>query len=419
MAQKISGRLLAYILSVFLAGLGIFLYVYQAYPGISIEGAIAFGLLVLVTDNLAVMLPKAGAVSVAGSILMACLFVNGPVTASLISILQLLHVADFKNREPWYKYLFNGGQFLLAVGIGGIIFKTINRSGAFALQGEVVLAVVLSSLAYFVINTGLTAIAVSASTPERTSAIHTWLYNYAWLFPFHILVSIVAVGIALLYLRFGSVSLLFSTLPLILTQYIWLLTLRERKGVLDNIINMVRIMEAKDVYTAGHSRRVAQYAEKIGRELRLNEFEIDNLKNAAYLHDVGKIQIDLSVLNNEEQLSSEARKIFQSHVTVSAEITGSITYTKPISDIIWSHHERYDGQGYPRGLKGDEIPILAAILSVADSFDAMTTKRPYRDPFPLEKAVQEIELNSGKMYHPAVVEAFLKSAQKGNFLVEE
>ncbi|GFP35583.1 putative two-component system response regulator, partial [Candidatus Hakubella thermalkaliphila] len=83
------------------------------------------------------------------------------------------------------------------------------------------------------------------------------------------------------------------------------------------------------------------------------------------------------------------------------------------------NHERYDGQGYPRGLKGDEIPILAAILSVADSFDAMTTKRPYRDPFPFEKAVQEIELNSGKMYHPAVVEAFLKSAQKGNFLVEE
>lgn len=419
MAQRISSRLLAYIVLVFVGGLGIFFYVYRAYPGISVEGLIAFGLLVLLTDNLAVALPKAGVVSVAGSILMACLFVNGPATASLISLLQLLNISDFKNKKPWYKYLFNGGQFLLAVGVAGMIFKTINRSGAFALQGDVILAVVLSSLAYFVINTGLTAIVVSASIPERTSAINIWLYNYAWLFPFHILVSIVAVGIALLYLRFGSVSLLFSTLPLILTQYIWLLTLRERKAVLDNIINMVRIMEAKDVYTAGHSRRVAQYAEKIGRELRLNEFEIGNLKNAAYLHDVGKIQIDLSILNNEEQLSLEARKIFQSHVTVSAEITRSITYTKPISDIIWSHHERYDGQGYPRGFKGDEIPILAAILSVADSFDAMTTKRPYRDPFPFEKAVQEIELNSGKMYHPAVVEAFLKSAQKGNFLVEE
>ncbi len=418
MAQKISGRLLAYIFLVFLGGLGILFYVYQAYPGISPAAILAFGFLLLVAENLAVALPKAGAVSVAGSIAMACLFVGGPAAASFVSLLQILRIADFKNREPWYKYLFNGGQFLLAVGVAGIIFKTINRSGAFALQGDVILAVVLSSLAYFVINTGLTAIAVSASIPERTSAINIWLYNYAWIFPFHILVSVLSVGIAALYLRFGPISLLFTTLPLILAQYIYLLTIKERKAVLDNIINMVRIMEAKDVYTAGHSRRVAQYAEKIGRELRLNEYEIDNLKNAAYLHDVGKIQIDLSVLNREGQLSSEARKIFESHVSVSAEITRSIAYTKSISDIIWSHHERYDGQGYPRGLKGDQIPILAAILSVADSFDAMTTKRPYRDPFPFEKAVQEIELNSGKMYHPAAVEAFLKSAQKGNFLVE-
>ncbi len=388
------------------------IYSYKVNLIFSIYGAVVFGLLLFFANNMSVSLPRAGSVSVANGLALACLFIFGPTTASVISILELLNISDIRSKKAWYKYFFNAGQLLISITAAGFIYRIFDQDITGRFSFMLALAIFCSSLAYYIFNTWLTAIVISIS--EGVSPLNLWIYNFLWILPFHFIVTVVAVGVSLLYLSFGWVSLLFTVLPLILAQYIYLLSVRERKAVLENIIGLVRIMEAKDEYTAGHSKRVAEYAEKIARELRLNEYEIDRLKNAAYLHDAGKVQVELSVLHKRDPLTSSDWEMIKKHSTISADIARDIPITRPIADVILYHHERYDGKGYPSQISSDQIPLASCILSVADAFDAMTTKRPYRNAMTIEKAIKEVIDNSGKMFNPEVVRAFIKVVEKNN-----
>ncbi|MCL5985134.1 MAG: HD-GYP domain-containing protein [Actinobacteria bacterium] len=410
-----SKKLFIYIALVFMGGAAMLIYSYKVNPNFSINGAVVFGLLLFLANNMSVSLPRAGSVSVANGLALACLFIFGPTTASMISLLELLNISDIRSRKAWYKYLFNAGQLLISITAAGFIYWLFNLNIAERFSLMLALAIFCSSLAYYLFNTWLTAIAISIS--EGVSPLNLWIYNFLWILPFHVIVTIIAVGVSMLYLSYGWVSLLFTVLPLILAQYIYLLSIRERKSVLENIINLVRIMEAKDEYTAGHSKRVAEYAERIARELGLNEYEVDRLKNAAYLHDAGKVQVELSVLHKKDPLTKSDWEMIKKHSTISADIARDIPITRSIADVILHHHERYDGEGYPNHISGNQIPMASCILSVADAFDAMTTKRPYRNAMILEDAIKEIMDNSGKMFNPEVVKAFLKVAEKNSFSI--
>jgi len=412
---NISKKLFIYIALVFMGGAAMLVCSYEVNPKFSISGAVAFGLLLIFANNMSVSLPRAGSVSVANGLALACLFIFGPTTASLISLLELLNISDIRAKKAWYKYFFNAGQLLVSITAAGFIYWLFGQNITEKFSFIMALAIFCSSLAYYLFNTWLTAIAISIS--EGVSPINLWIYNFLWILPFHFIVTFVAVGASLLYLRYGWVSLLFTVLPLILAQYIYLLSVKERKSVLENIINLVRIMEAKDEYTAGHSRRVAEYAERIARELGLNEYEVDRLKNAAYLHDAGKVQVELSILHKKGPLAKSDWDMIKKHSTISADIARDIPITRSIADVILYHHERYDGEGYPSGLRGDQIPLTSSILTVADAFDAMTTKRPYRDAMTQEDAIKEVIDNSGKMFNPEVVKAFLKVAGKNNLSI--
>jgi len=407
-----SKKLFIYIALVLIGGVTMLVYSYRANPDVSISGAVVFGLLLFFANNMSVSLPRAGSVSVANGLALACLFIFGPTTASLISLLELLNIADIRAKKAWYKYFFNAGQLLISITAAGFIYRLFDQNISERFTFMLALAILCSSIAYYLFNTWLTAIAISVS--EGVSPVNLWIYNFLWILPFHFIVTMVAVGVSLLYLQFGWVSLLFTVLPLILAQYIYLLSVKERRSVLENIINLVRVMEAKDEYTAGHSKRVAEYAEKIARELGLNEYEVDRLKNAAYLHDAGKVQIELSVLHKKEPLTVSDWEMIKKHSTISADVARDIPITRPIADVILYHHERYDGEGYPSHLSGDQIPLASCILCVADAFDAMTTKRPYRNAMSLQDAIKEVIDNRGKMFNPEVVDAFLKVVEKNN-----
>ena len=178
-------------------------------------------------------------------------------------------------------------------------------------------------------------------------------------------------------------------------------------------------IEAKDEYTRGHSYRVAEYSALIARELNWDEDDIRNLKNAAYLHDIGKIGIPDNILNKPVKLTDEELGVIKEHTVIGAEILKNITLIDHVKEAARSHHERYDGRGYPDGLKGEEIPLYARIIAVADSFDAMKSRRIYRSPLDDQVVYNEIFQNRGTQFDPELADIFLKLLDEERVITEK
>lgn len=179
------------------------------------------------------------------------------------------------------------------------------------------------------------------------------------------------------------------------------------KAYLESIETLRYTVEAKDPYTRGHSDRVSAYSVLIGEKLELQEEEIKTLRIGGLFHDIGKIGIPDSILLKEAKLSDDEYSQIKNHPAIGAHILNNATIFQDILPIVMHHHERYDGNGYPGKLKGEAIPYLARITAVADTFDAMTSKRTYRDALPLQTVISEIERCSGSQFDPAIASAFL------------
>lgn len=175
----------------------------------------------------------------------------------------------------------------------------------------------------------------------------------------------------------------------------------------------------KDLYTGGHTKRVAIFAEKIGRELGLSYKDLQDLKIAAILHDIGKIGIEDKILKKKAPLTKEEFEIMKNHPRLGYEILGHIDGLEEVIDGMRFHHERPDGKGYPYGLDGKDIPVIAHIISVADTFDAMISTRPYRKGLPPMEAYDEICKNAGTQFEESVVEAFKRFFEKSTMFKSE
>ena len=180
------------------------------------------------------------------------------------------------------------------------------------------------------------------------------------------------------------------------------------KTHIEMVMAFSEALDAKDQYTAGHSRRVMEYSVGIAQHMKLPENEIERVKKAALLHDIGKIGIPDIVLHKAAKLTEEEFAVIKSHTEIGATILKSIKSFKDFVPSVYHHHERYDGKGYPHGIKGEKIPLHARIIAVADTFDAMTSNRPYRKAFPLETALSEMERNKGVQLDPNIAAVFLK-----------
>ncbi len=177
------------------------------------------------------------------------------------------------------------------------------------------------------------------------------------------------------------------------------------------IATLISVIEAKDAYTRSHSENVAKYSVAIAKEMALSDDQIDLINKAAQLHDIGKIGIDDSILNKPGKLTAEEFDIIKEHPMKAQEILKPLDFLNDAIELIRQHHERYDGKGYPSGNKGDQIPIGARIMAVADTYDAMISGRPYRQSlFSKDQVIEEIRQNAGTQFDPKVVEAFLRIA---------
>lgn len=176
---------------------------------------------------------------------------------------------------------------------------------------------------------------------------------------------------------------------------------------LDTIEILRKTVEAKDEYTRGHSDRVAEYSLLIGEKLHLSRDEMNTLRIGALFHDIGKIGIPDSILAKDDQLTDEEYNEIKKHPTIGANILSSSAIFTNILPIVEHHHERYDGKGYPSGLSGTSIPFMARIVAVADTFDAMCSKRSYRNSLSFSQAVSEIDKCKGTQFDPEIANVFL------------
>ena len=175
----------------------------------------------------------------------------------------------------------------------------------------------------------------------------------------------------------------------------------------DTIKALAATIDAKDPYTRGHSQRVMEYALLAGRALSFSGEELEVLEYAGVLHDIGKIAIDASILNKPDTLTPQEWDIMHEHSVVGANIIREIPFLEKASELVLHHHERYDGNGYPDGLKGEDIPMGARLLAVADAFDTMTTDRSYRPALTFDYTISELNGCSGTQFCPVAVEAFI------------
>ena len=190
---------------------------------------------------------------------------------------------------------------------------------------------------------------------------------------------------------------------------------KQRKSICEQAVRtLLYALECKDNYTHGHCMRVAYFSLCLGKELGMNEEELYELEIAALFHDIGKIGTPDEILRKPSRLEEEEFLIMKKHPELSGEILSQFTEFKNVGKFARHHHERYDGRGYPDRLKGDEIPFFSRIILIADTFDAMTSTRPYRKGLPYQVAFNELIEFSGSQFDPELVKHFIKAMEKEN-----
>lgn len=190
---------------------------------------------------------------------------------------------------------------------------------------------------------------------------------------------------------------------------------QTHEAMLGTVRVLSRIVELRDPRTAGHQQGVARLAVAIGQELGLTGERLEGLRIAATLHDIGNIAISSDILSKPGRLSEAEFDLVKGHVTASHELLRDVPFPWPVAEIVWQHHERMDGSGYPRGLKGKELSLEARILAVADTVEAMCSRRPHRPPVEIADTLEEIEANAGQLYDPEVTAACLRLLRNKGF----
>ncbi len=194
---------------------------------------------------------------------------------------------------------------------------------------------------------------------------------------------------------------------------------RMQRSYLGTITSLAHAVEAKDPYTSGHTERVAEVALLLARELDFDDSQLAAVKVGAIIHDIGKVGTPDQILSKPGALTADEIREIRKHPEVASQIVAELELPTAVKQMVRSHHERFDGDGYPDGLVGDQIPLAARILSVAEALDAMTSDRPYRDAMPLDVACAEVRENAGTQFCPRVVAALTKSlAQSRSFWAE-
>jgi putative nucleotidyltransferase with HDIG domain len=313
-------------------------------------------------------------------------------------------------RKPVYKAGFNTAQTVLALGAAGLAYKWFG--GEYSLESlpfnRSFPAFMLAAAVFFGVNSAAVSYVVSVTREEGFP--RTWRDLTGGIIVFDLAISPLAYLVHVLYALWGPVALLLSVIPLIGLRYSYGVNLQLKQLNRDLLRVLVKTIEARDPYTSGHSIRVAERSRQMAEAMKLPPGQTQLIETGALLHDLGKIDMAYGeILRQAGPLTPEQRELIRAHPDKGVGIVGSVrSVSKDVLDCIRHHHEWYDGSGYPTGISGEEIPLGARIIMIADSVDAMATDRPYRSALTPEKIRQELIENQGTQFDPKVVAAALR-----------
>jgi len=283
---------------------------------------------------------------------------------------------------------------------------------AFHVHESVIL--MLTGMMVFVLGTAPVAMVIAA-IEKKASVATIWRENYFWYFPFYLVGAGLAgaIGLAIQYGGWQTAALVVPAAYAAYRSYnLYLHRVEEQKRHTDEMSGLhlrtiealALAIEAKDQTTANHLARVKVYAMEVGRELGLSPIELQALQAAALLHDIGKLAVPEYIISKPGKLTREEFEKMKIHPVVGAEILERVEFPYPVCPLVRSHHEKWNGNGYPDGLKGEEIPMGARILAAVDCLDALASDRQYRPALPLDEAMSKVAAESGISFDPRVVE---------------
>lgn len=409
--MKLGKKTILYIFFLLTLAIILFTLIYTNHSSISLKDILFWGILAAIAESLLVFLPNNDVgLSVGSAINVAAILSGGPLLGTTTSIIGfLLRVTNVPERgyiyllnTPYFVTIYNISQATIMTSLMGILY--INTGGVI---GEFyIFQTVFILLMGILINTLIISGLISITEEQKFTLL--WMENIKGTFLGAIAVGTLGIIIFLAFISYGYGAVILFFGPLLLARYSFKLYIDMRNVYISTIETLNKTIEAKDPYTSGHGNRVEEYSVMLAEEYGLSYHTIENIKKAAILHDIGKIGINDSILHKPGKLSEEEYKEIKKHPVIGADILEKMDFLEGVAQIVRYHHERYDGKGYPEGLKGDEIPIESHILAIADSYDAMTTDRPYRGALERETALDEIKKNAGSQFHPSLAEIFVE-----------
>lgn len=380
----------------------------QPFPIASkdLPGLAVLGLLIFVSEYLAVPLPRGGgSVSVSSPLIYTALMVYGVRKATWLACVATISLKELSPVVPREAFLFNRAVLTICTATAGSIFQWLGGDpGSLSLKRGVI-PLVACALSYTLVNAGLVMIALSLQrgVPLRT----LWATNFVWSLPSLLALVPLAAIMSSVLVNSGPLSIALFFLPLLAARQSFGRYIELRQVFLETVRALVQALDAKDPCTRGHSERVARWSAAIGRALRLPEAEVELLQYIGLLHDIGKVGIRDAVLKKPGTYTINEYIEMKAHPNVGANILAGIKLLGQAASWVRYHHERYDGTGFPEGLKKEEIPLGARIISVADAFDAMISERPYKKALSPAQAIEELKRCAGTQFDPAIVQVMI------------
>jgi putative nucleotidyltransferase with HDIG domain len=369
--------------------------------------------LTLVASALPVRLPTGTVASVSFAPLMASIVLGGPTAGAIVAAIGTTDSRELRGDVPWYGTLFNHSALVISAVLAGIPYELFHQAASRLepLPASLVLfgGLLVAGLVYSLISAALAVIAVSLRTGASMRTvlardISAIAPNLLGLAPLGWLMA----QVFLLPNGVGWWATALFVIPLFTTRLAYHRYVETRELFEQTIGALANAVDARDRYTRGHSNRVSHITEAMCRVMQLPENEIEKIKWAGLLHDVGKIGIRDNILLKPGPLSRDERILMNQHPTIGAEIVAPARSLAPEAPLIRSHHEWVNGSGYPEGLEYADIPLGARIMTIADAYEAMTSSRPYRlTALTHEQAVAELEKFSGLQFDPEIVPVLL------------
>jgi HD-GYP domain-containing protein (c-di-GMP phosphodiesterase class II) len=398
--------------AVALAAILVAAILFRVAPGLdenSLRSAAFFAFLGLLAHSLSYALPRdlSGNISFIPSL---SAVVVAPTFAVTVGVAIAVLLSELiKRREP-LKALFNVAQYALAISTASLVFISANSGTTGTVSRYTVIPMIAAFASFLLVNTASVSGVISVS--RNQPFLEVFRHNTKGAVLYDMFAIPVVYAFAYVYVRYGPVSALGVSVPLFGLRQLYKTNWQLERVNEELLQIMVAAIEARDPYTSGHSQRVSVYSRIVAKAAGLSDRATDRVATAALLHDVGKIHEEFApILRKPGRLTAEEFAVMKTHSEKGATLVSKVSQFTDLVPAIRSHHEAWDGTGYPNALRGEEIPLAARVIALADTIDAMTTDRPYRAALTESAVREEIKLQLGHQFDPIIAASLISDSK--------